>query len=68
MIWLVGNKGMLGIEMQNALQQKNLSFIATDVEVDISSIDRFREFLGEREIDWIINCSAYTNVKGRRRN
>ncbi len=63
MIWLVGNKGMLGIEMQNALQQKNLSFIATDLDVDISSIGKLREFVDGKEIEWIINCSAYTNVE-----
>ncbi|NLO19193.1 MAG: dTDP-4-dehydrorhamnose reductase [Ignavibacteria bacterium] len=63
MIWLVGNKGMLGIEMQNALKYKNFSFISSDLEVDITKIEKLREFVEGKEIDWIINCSAYTNVE-----
>lgn len=63
MIWLIGNKGMLGIEMQNALKYKNLSFISSDLEVDITKIEKLREFVEGKKIDWIINCSAYTNVE-----
>lgn len=63
MIWLVGSKGMFGIEMQNALKYKNLSFISSDIEVDITKIEKLREFVEGKKIDWIINCSAYTNVE-----
>lgn len=78
MIWLIGCKGMLGSEIAKQLDENKLNWIGTDKEVDItnpqaltdfvSSIDRNSYFpadlpLAERQIKWIINCSAYTNVE-----
>ena len=77
MIWLIGNKGMLGSEIQKQLSENKLPFVGTDREVDITSMEALEAFAtsvdtssyfpsdlprSERKIKWIINCSAYTNV------
>jgi dTDP-4-dehydrorhamnose reductase len=73
MIWLLGHKGMLGTEVANRLQANQLSFLATDKEVDISSrasltayldeqLGRLRKKRPEEKLNWIVNCAAYTAV------
>lgn len=76
MIWLIGYKGMLGTEVANQLKQKNIPFIFTDDEVDITDFQALSEYVtdfekksylqydnSDRHIKWIINCAAYTNVE-----
>ena len=78
MIWVIGYKGMLGTEVVKQLQEKKLSWVGTDIEVDISDYTALESFTksiktasyfpsqlskNERQINWIINCAAYTNVK-----
>jgi len=62
MIWLIGNKGMLGTEMETLLNRQKRDYIATDMEVDITNIEQLKDFLSNKPISWIINCSAYTLV------
>ncbi len=62
MIWLIGNKGMLGSEVERLLHENGIEFISSDREVDITDYSRLQNFVGERSITWIINCSAYTAV------
>ncbi len=67
MIWLIGNKGMLGTELSNLLESKKLPFVGTDREVDITSEASLADFarsLKEKgtPIAWIVNCAAYTAV------
>ena len=78
MIWLIGCKGMLGSEVTKQLKEKNLEFVGTDKEVDITNPDALESFEksvitsfydldkvipeDKNKINWIINCSAYTNV------
>jgi len=63
MIWLIGNKGMLGTELSLLLEKEKFSFIGTDKEVDITDINSLREFIKQNNsIKWIINCAAYTAV------
>ena len=62
MIWLVGNRGMLGTEVEALLQQRNLSCVTSDKEVDITNPDRLQQFVADKALSWIINCSAYTAV------
>ncbi|MCF0242923.1 MAG: dTDP-4-dehydrorhamnose reductase [Treponema sp.] len=77
MIWLIGNKGMLGSEVQKQLSEAKIPFLGTDCEVDITNPIALENFAAsvetssyfpsslprqERQISWIINCSAYTNV------
>ncbi|AEF80192.1 dTDP-4-dehydrorhamnose reductase [Leadbettera azotonutricia] len=67
MVWLIGNKGMLGAEISLVLAQRGLACIGTDREVDITDPDALAAFVGKQAaagqtIDWIINCAAYTAV------
>jgi len=67
MIWLIGNKGMLGTELSFLLEKSGYSFIGTDCEVDITTTAALENFIRtqqnkEQRIDWIINCAAYTAV------
>ena len=78
MIWLIGCKGMLGSEIAKQLNDKKIPFIGTDREVDITNPEALNDFVKhvetesyyhtdnldriQKQIKWIINCSAYTNV------
>ncbi len=67
MIWLIGNRGMLGQELSGILTARALDFIGSDREVDIRESAALETFVashetGGKKIDWIINCSAYTAV------
>jgi dTDP-4-dehydrorhamnose reductase len=62
MIWLVGNRGMLGSEVHRRLQARKLDHIATDLEVDITDPQALNAFSGPLALSWIVNCSAYTAV------
>lgn len=77
MIWLIGCKGMLGTEVSKQLEKAKLNWIGTDRDVDISDYNALEKFTqnietesyfpselkkSERQINWIINCAAYTNV------
>jgi len=61
MIWIIG-KGMLGKHFEFVLQTNKISYIATDKEVDITDIENLQNFIKDKKIDWMINCSAYTAV------
>lgn len=64
-IWLVGSKGMLGTDMARLLESAGCSFAATDLETDITRGDQIRSYAREElgsSLEWIINCSAYTQV------
>lgn len=78
MIWVIGNKGMLGSEVCRQLEEKKYNWVGTDRDVDITSIDALEGFAEsvetnayfpskishkDRKITWIINCSGYTNVE-----
>lgn len=62
MIWLVGNRGMLGAEVHRRLQSRNLEHVATDLDVDITDRRALSKFSDPLEFSWIVNCSAYTAV------
>ncbi|MGL4368285.1 MAG: sugar nucleotide-binding protein, partial [Spirochaetota bacterium] len=62
MIWLIGCSGMLGREIAGIMNYKKMSFIGTDRECDITDIDALRSYARNKDITWIINCSAYTAV------
>lgn len=78
MIWLIGCKGMLGSEVARQLDEKKLPWVGTDLEVDVTNPQALLDFTNkietaayfpsdlkkaDRKIQWIINCSAYTNVE-----
>jgi len=62
MIWLIGNKGMLGTELALLLEQQGIPYIGTDREVSILDPAALRDFARGKNISWIINCAAYTAV------
>ncbi len=64
MIWLIGNKGMLGSDIESELKKNKLNYIASDCEVDITDIDKIKDFINGKKISWIINAAAYTDVDG----
>ena len=62
MIWLIGNKGMLGQEVEKLLKRKKLFYLVSDKEVDIMNYPILKEFTKNIELAWIISCSGYTDV------
>ena len=62
MIWLIGNRGMLGTELSLLLEKSGVKFAGTDRETDITSFSELEKKARELQITWIINCAAYTAV------
>jgi dTDP-4-dehydrorhamnose reductase len=68
MIWVIGNRGMLGQEVSAALAQAGIEHSGTDREVDFTDPAALRAWHAEQSprwgsrLDWIINCAAYTAV------
>ena len=62
MVWLIGNKGMLGTEVARQLAEKKIEFIGTDRDVDFTDEEACSCFAANKKIDFIINCAAYTAV------
>ncbi|MCX7655713.1 MAG: dTDP-4-dehydrorhamnose reductase [Treponemataceae bacterium] len=62
MIWLIGNKGMLGTELTELFTQQQIPFVGTDRELSIVDPLALRGFAQGKKISWIINCAAYTAV------
>ena len=62
MIWLIGNKGMLGSDIEKLLQKKEMVYYASDREVDIIDYKELDKYIKDKEISWIINCAGYTRV------
>ena len=62
MIWLIGNKGMLGNDVEKLLKERGLIYWDSDKEVDISDYKALEKFGKDKKIKWIINCSGYTKV------
>ncbi|MDR1105912.1 MAG: dTDP-4-dehydrorhamnose reductase [Treponema sp.] len=64
MLWLIGDKGMLGTEIARLLEKREIPFAGTDREVDITAPAALAAFAASfRETPaWIVNCAAYTAV------
>jgi len=62
MIWLTGSKGMLGSHVAEKLQTAGISFVSSDMDVDITDISAVESFCKGRSFKWVIICSAYTAV------
>lgn len=62
MIWLIGNRGMLGADVERLLERRSLSYRTSDTDVDITDYGALRAYAASYPVDWIINCSAYTAV------
>ena len=63
MILITGAKGQLGYDFQRLFDELKEEYIATDVDdLDITNIEKVREFVKDKNITLIINCAAYNNV------
>ena len=63
MILITGAKGKLGYDYQRLFDELKKEYIATDRdELDITVIEKVREFVKDKDITLIINCAAYNNV------
>ena len=62
MIWLIGCNGMLGTEVSRQLKENKIDFTGTDREVDFTDEKTISDFASDKNIDFIINCAAYTAV------
>ena len=64
---VTGSLGQLGQEFIRIQKTSEHEFIFTDiVELDICSKRSINSFLNKKQIDCIINCAAYTNVRKSR--
>ena len=63
MILITGAKGQLGYDFQRLFDKLKEEYIATDRdELNITDIEKVREFVKDKDITLIINCAAYNNV------
>lgn len=62
MIWIVGNKGMLGSELTRLLCKQGMPNIGSDREVDFLNPAAIEEFALRNAVTAIVNCAAYTAV------
>ena len=62
MIWLIGNKGMLGTELSRLLDVRGLDWTGSDREVSMLDPAALEAFAAGKPLDWVINCAAYTAV------
>lgn len=62
MIWLIGNKGMLGNDIERLLKERGLTYCASDKEIDITDYKVLEKFGKDKKIKWVINCAGYTKV------
>lgn len=63
-IWITGSKGQLGQSLQKlASNYDKFRFHFTDIdECDITKEEEIKHILSNFQPDYIVNCSAYTNV------
>lgn len=61
---VTGSNGQLGSELQQLSEKHtDINFIFTDIEtLDITNLKAIEQFVVGKNIDFIINCAAYTNV------
>ncbi len=65
-VLITGSNGQLGSEFKKLsgnTTEKNINFIFTDIdELDLTDLQTLHAFFLNNEIDFIVNCAAYTNV------
>jgi len=62
MIWIVGDKGMLGSELRREFKEAGLAFVGSDREVNFLDPDALETFAKANAVTAIVNCAAYTAV------
>ncbi|BDC96141.1 dTDP-4-dehydrorhamnose reductase [Treponema saccharophilum] len=62
MVWIIGNKGMLGTQVCRTLSENKIDFLGTDSDVSILDYTALEGFAAGKKISFIVNCAAYTAV------
>ena len=62
MVWIIGNKGMLGTQVCRTLSENKIDFLGTDSDVSILDYLALENFSNGKSITFIVNCAAYTAV------
>lgn len=62
MVWVIGNKGMLGTQVCRTLSENKIDFLGTDSDVSILDYSALEGFAAGKNISFIVNCAAYTAV------
>lgn len=64
-ILLLGGSGILGTELLALLTSENFVHVAPQSsELDIRDVGVLESYISDFKPDWVINCSAWTNVEG----
>ncbi len=62
-ILVLGGSGMLGTDLRAELSRRSLAFEApSSAEMDITDSSSVAAYMGERQLEWCLNCAAYTAV------
>jgi dTDP-4-dehydrorhamnose reductase len=62
---ILGGSGMLGTEVIRSAKLHGWNFLApTSAELDVREKSAVEGFVKQHNPEWIINCSAWTNVEG----
>jgi dTDP-4-dehydrorhamnose reductase len=61
-VWLVGGKGMLGTALRERLERSEVAHVITDLELDITDLERVSGFARAERPTHVINVAAYTRV------
>lgn len=62
-IAILGGKGMLGTDLAETLRRNHIEAVVYDLpEFDLTQKEHVAHAL--RQVDWVVNCAAYTNVDG----
>ena len=62
MIWITGNKGLLGSELSHYLTSMEIPHVGTDLDVDIRDTEQLKNFIQNKKLTYVINCAAYSAV------
>lgn len=62
-ILVTGANGQLGSELQAIANAQDYNFLFTDaITLDITQLEQVQSFIAGKNINYIINCAAYTQV------
>ncbi|MCT4594419.1 MAG: dTDP-4-dehydrorhamnose reductase [Anaeromicrobium sp.] len=68
-ILITGSNGQLGTELQNQLNDRNITYVAFNKsELDITNFSGVNSIILKENPQVVINCAAYTNVDGCEKN
>jgi nucleoside-diphosphate-sugar epimerase len=64
-VLLLGGSGILGSEVLSRLKTENMDYVApSSSDLDVRDKELLMKFILDYRPNWVINCSAWTNVDG----